>query len=67
MATTTNTEVDVRFRQLKVIEKRIRHVCIVVLSRMDYSGDAPGLLRELMIERRDLHEVGSCCRNQVDG
>jgi hypothetical protein len=53
------------FRQAQIPKERIRHVRIVVLAGVHKVRAAPASARKLMIERRDLHEIGSRSCDQV--
>ena len=64
--TAADLEVEMRLRHREVAEERIGHVRIVVLAGVHDRRPAPGLLRQRMVQRRDLHEVRARRRDQVD-
>ena len=67
MAAATCAQVDMGLRQFQVLKKGIRHVEVVVLSCMYDLRLQPRLLAERMVKRSDLHEIGACGGDQVDG
>jgi hypothetical protein len=52
-----HTQVEVRLRDAQVFEDRVRHVAVVMLSRMHQNRVGPVGGLEGMIQRRHLHEV----------
>ncbi len=66
VAPAADLEVEMRRGQAQVPEERIRHVRVVVLARVHDRRTAPRLARQRVVQGRDLHEVGSRGRDQVD-
>jgi hypothetical protein len=48
-----------------VLEKYIRHVEVIVLAGMDYSGLCPCFFFQSVVERGDFHEIRAGCRYKV--
>ena len=67
MAAAAYSKMNLRRGQLEIVEERIRHVVVVMLPRVDNARLAPGLPRELMIKRRDLHEVWARGCDEMNG
>ena len=66
VATAADSKVDRRLRKLQIREERVGHVRVVVLAGMHDARAAPRLLRQGVIERRDLHEIGARSSDEVD-
>ena len=58
MGTATHAEMDVGFRQTKVLKKGIGHIGIIVLAGMDDNGRGPMLFLQRMVKGRHFHEIG---------
>ena len=52
-------EVVSRLGQAQVAKEGVRHARVVMLTGMHYTGGAPGLAGERVVERRHLHEIGA--------
>ena len=59
MAPRTHSHVDIRGRDLKLLEEHIRHVGVIMLAGMDEALLDPGMLPERAQNGRDLHEIGT--------
>jgi hypothetical protein len=55
-----------RLGQAEVAEERVRHVRVVVLPGVHDARGAPALTRQLVVQRRDLHEIRTRGGDQVD-
>ena len=66
VCTAADPEVAVRLRHVEVLEERIRHVRVIMLSGVDDSRIAPVETYELVIERRHFHEIRPGCGDQMN-
>jgi hypothetical protein len=66
MAAATHAKVMIRLRQCKLLKKNVRHVDIVMLPGVDNLGFSPVRCLEGVIERGDLHEIGSGRGNEMN-
>ena len=58
--TAADTQVKIGRGYLEVLQDRIRHVVVVMLACMHEHGIGPVGFLELVVKRRDLHEIGAC-------
>ena len=66
MGAAADTQVDIRAGQAQVVEKRARHVGIVMLPGMDDNRLHPGFFFQRMVKRGDFHEIGSGGTDEMD-
>ena len=57
MRATADAEVEFRIGYAEVLENRIRHVAVIMLSRVHENGLRPAGRGQRMIKRRDFHEI----------
>jgi len=62
----SDAQVEIGIRQTEIGEESIRHVGIVVLAGMHQHGFAPRRALQRVVNRRDLHEIRSRGRDQMD-
>ncbi|AOV16832.1 hypothetical protein BJI67_06955 [Acidihalobacter aeolianus] len=54
-------------RQIKIGEKHIEHIFVIMLASVYYTYVAPRHMLQRMVKRRNFHVVGASCGNQIYG
>jgi hypothetical protein len=67
MGAAADAQVEIGLGDAEVFEDRVRHVAVIVLTRVHENGLRPVGGFQRVIERRHLHEVGAGGGNEVDG
>ena len=62
----TDAEMQIGRRQSQLAPEHVRHLRVVMLAGMDQHRASPARRLQLMKDRRDLHEIRPCRRDQMD-